>query len=292
MNKRLIAVPTGQLAPYATGFRKALVVSGYSKSAVKKQLNLMVHLDSWLDRDGLDISALAGKEVEDYFLARRAAGYASLLTSRSAGPLVAFLRSVDVIAPHRPVSPSGAVDVMVDRFNDYLRHERGLVEGTVRMYVHVARRFLFCCMGDGPVELGRLSAADVTGFVTTECRSLGVLLFPPDGLGTSVLPSVLAYWKDSPTLPWIRQCCQSLDGIPRCPRRSLLPTWIVCWRVATGVGPSSGGTTPSCCCSPGWASGEVRWCPWSSGTSLAKRADLGERQAQSIGSLAPANRCR
>ncbi|MHB8492708.1 MAG: tyrosine-type recombinase/integrase, partial [Solirubrobacteraceae bacterium] len=52
--------------------------------------------------------------------------------------------------------------------------ERGLVDGTVRFYVRVARRFLVDRFGDGAVDLGVLAARDVTGFVTRECRRLSI----------------------------------------------------------------------------------------------------------------------
>jgi|HubBroStandDraft_1064217.scaffolds.fasta_scaffold1784315_1 hypothetical protein len=51
MNNRTGAVPSGPLAPYFPPFAAQLVTSGYSKSAAKKQRNLMVHLDAHLARD-------------------------------------------------------------------------------------------------------------------------------------------------------------------------------------------------------------------------------------------------
>ena len=174
MRKRSNAVPTGRLAPYAAGFRRELVAVGYSKSAAKKQLNLMVHLDAWLANEGLDLSALASERIEEFFATRREEGRSNLLTTRSVAPLVAFLRRAEAMPPAEPRPVTGAVGVIVERFGAYLRQERGLVEGTIHFYLRVARRFLTGRFGDGVVDLGLLSAADVTGFVTQECRPLSI----------------------------------------------------------------------------------------------------------------------
>lgn len=174
MGKRSSTAPKGQLAPHAVGFRRELAAAGYSKSAAKKHLNLMVHLDAWLEDEGLRVSALASEEVEGFFVARREAGCANLLTSRSVAPLVAFLRGAGAVPPPEPKPATGAIEVLLDRFGAHLRQERGLVEGTVRLYLRVATRFVVWRFGDGHVELGDLSAANVTGFVTRECRPLSV----------------------------------------------------------------------------------------------------------------------
>ncbi len=174
MPTRLPVMPKGQLAPFAGGFREELRTLGYSRSAAKKQLNLMVRLDAWLEAEGLDPLALASKRVEGFFAARREAGYANLLSARSTIPLVAFLRRSGAIPPAEPEQAVGQVDVVVERFAAYLREQRCLVDGTVRFYTRVARHFLVGRFGDGPVDLGALSAGDVTSFVTRECGPLSV----------------------------------------------------------------------------------------------------------------------
>jgi integrase/recombinase XerD len=174
MSTRSPVVPKGQLAPFAVSFREELRTLGYSRSAAKKQLNLMVHLDAWLEAGGLDLSALASRRVEGFFAARRQAGYANLLTTRSTAPLVAFLRRGGVIPAATPEQAVGQVDVVVAQFAAYLREERCLVDGTVRFYARVARRFLVGRFGDGPLDLSALTAGDVTSFVTRECKPLSI----------------------------------------------------------------------------------------------------------------------
>jgi site-specific recombinase XerD len=174
MVNRTSAVPTGPLAAYAEGFLAGLGDAGYSRSAAKKQLNLMVHLDRWLRREGLEVQALTSEELDRFFTGRREEGRSNLLTARSVIPLVGFLARMRVITPASPRVAEGAVEVLVDRFGSYLRHERGLVEGTVRFYLRTARRFLTRRFADSVLDPMRLSAADVTDFVSSECRTMTI----------------------------------------------------------------------------------------------------------------------
>jgi integrase/recombinase XerD len=174
MGKRPPTLPTGMLAPYGAEFRRQLLASGYSRSAAKKQYNLMVHLDAWLGRQELGLAALASGQVEEFFLARRESGRANLLTRRSVAPLVSFLQQAGALAVQGGQSATGPADALVESFGAYLRTERGLVEGTVRFYLRVARRFLMASFPAGAVEARSLSASHVTGFLTRECRRLSV----------------------------------------------------------------------------------------------------------------------
>jgi integrase/recombinase XerD len=174
MNKRTGAEPKGLLAPYFPAFAAQLVTSGYSKSAAKKQRNLAVHLDAWLGTEGLELSALAADGVDEFFLARREAGRSSLLTRRSVVPLLSCLETAGALPPPVPPQPGTPADVLVAEYAVYLRRERGLVEGTIRFYLRVVRQFVDACSSDQSLELDKLTVGDVTGFVTSHCRELGV----------------------------------------------------------------------------------------------------------------------
>jgi integrase/recombinase XerD len=61
----------------------------------------------------------------------------------------------------------GEAGALVERFERWLREERGLAVTTVPGYVRVARRFLGECEGR---DLVSLTLGDVNGFVVRECR--------------------------------------------------------------------------------------------------------------------------
>jgi len=174
MTKRSGAGLTGPLAPYASGFKEELIRLGYSAQPIKKHLQLLWQLSRWLQDGHLDVGDLATDRVEQFFQSRREAGYAQLLTPRSLFPLVEYLRGLDVVAGPQPVVVTGPLERLLADYGSYLVSERGLVEGTVRFYVHVARLFVPECLGADGLDLGGLRAADVTGFVTRTCEHRSV----------------------------------------------------------------------------------------------------------------------
>src|SRR5208283_4204220 len=66
------------------------------------------------------------------------------------------------------------VELMVDRYRRHLSQERGLVEGTVHFYVHVARLFLSERSVIEGVDLAGLQGADVIGFIGRVCEGRGL----------------------------------------------------------------------------------------------------------------------
>ena len=106
----------GPLAPYMPGFRDELSQVGYSKSAAKRQLQLMACLSAWLEDENLEVFELATPRVGRFFQARWAEHYANLLTPRAVVPLVGYLRRVSVMGDPPALQSSGPAEVLVERF--------------------------------------------------------------------------------------------------------------------------------------------------------------------------------
>jgi integrase/recombinase XerD len=219
MSKRWDGVWTGPLTPYAAGFRAELARLGYSRSATDRHVALMAHVSRWLVREDLDVAAVATERVAPFFDARRGAGYANLRTPRSVAPLVGYLRRVGVLAePQAPVV-SGPVETLVEAYRVYLRSERGLVEGTTRCYVRVARSFLAERLGPDGLDLAGLTAADVVGFTTRACEHLG--LSASRGV-VSALRSLLRYLRlEGKTALALDQAVLSVAGWSQSPPKAI-----------------------------------------------------------------------
>lgn len=185
MTKRSDDVLRGPLAAHATGFRQELTRLGYSKQAANKHLHLMAHLSRWLEGQGLGPSDVATAAVDPFFHSRREAGYANLLTARSLVPLVGFLRRVGVVPEPQPLALAGPVEVLLADFRVHLVQERGLVEGTVRFYVRVARLFISERLQGDALDLAGLRADDVTGSQTAWWWSWSSSTAPRRGLRQS-----------------------------------------------------------------------------------------------------------
>lgn len=166
---------TGPLASYAPGFREELAGWGYTKSSSAGQLQLMAHVSGWLAGQGLDVGGLTPGCVEQFFALRRAEGRSAHLSQRALAPLLEHLRGLGVVPVAAVAAARTPVEQLLERYRSYLAQERGLVGKTVRCYEDIARRFLEGRRQAGGLGLERLTVADVTGFLSSQCpgRSAG-----------------------------------------------------------------------------------------------------------------------
>ncbi len=166
---------SGPLEEYAFGFAAELARVGYRRNTVACQLRLMAHLGSWLAGKGLDAAGLTAASVEEFFVARRAAGHTTLRSSRALEPLLAHLRELGVVQPAAVVVAATPAEELLERYRRYLLEERGLAAGTVRGYVDIIRPFVIGWVAADGSGLERLAARDLSAYVLAECpgRSRG-----------------------------------------------------------------------------------------------------------------------
>ena len=107
--------------------------------------------------------------IEQFVAALRAKHRSWRHTSRSLSWLVDYLSEIGVAtAPAAPAQRSGQ-QVLIERYRDYLMVERGLEPVTAANYVPVVTRFLTAHPGR---ELHELGAADVSEFMSSQCRQV------------------------------------------------------------------------------------------------------------------------
>jgi site-specific recombinase XerD len=182
----------GPLEPFAAGFASELVSQGYAPQPAVQQVQLMAHVSRWLAADGRQVGALDAATAEAFAVSRRAAGYSNLLTVNALVPLLAYLRGLGVTTQPDVVVAGGPVDVLSERFREYLLVERGLSVITARVYVQAVRPFLTGRVSsDGKrVQLRGLRAGHVTGFVVGCCPKQSPSAAKQT---TTALRSLLAY---------------------------------------------------------------------------------------------------
>lgn len=107
------------------------------------------------------------------------------LSTKALAPVLACLRGVGVVPTPSPVESATPAEELMERYRAYLGQERGLAAATVTSYLHVAGLFFAARSRDGGLDLGRLSAGEVTGFVLTECaaRKVGSAKYVVCGCG-------------------------------------------------------------------------------------------------------------
>ena len=173
MSDRLVVRVVGPLAPYASAFDQELRSRGYTKLSAAQQLRLMAHLSQWLVGAGLGAAELTPERVEAFCVTRRDEGYTGLRTAKALAPLQAFLHEQGVL--FEPAVPTlvSAEDRLLERYRNYLVHERGLTEQVVSRWVQAAGLFLAeypGLVGDGPA----VGAAGVSAFCVRELPGRGV----------------------------------------------------------------------------------------------------------------------
>jgi integrase/recombinase XerD len=163
---------TGPLAPYASGLAGELARLGFTEGSAKGQLGLAAHLSRWLAAAGVGTEGLTGPMVEEYLAARRAAGYTAYLTQKALAPLLGYLRGLGVAPRAESAAPATPAEVLLEEYRCYLLAERGVQAEVARGYLDLVRPFVAHHAAAGAAGLGRLSAADVTGFLTAQSRRL------------------------------------------------------------------------------------------------------------------------
>jgi integrase/recombinase XerD len=157
----------GPLAPWAAGFEGWLLGRGYLPSAVFHRCWLLAAMSLWLERQGMGASELTSERAVLFVAERRAAGLKTWASERSVRLPLEYLREVGAIPPAAEVLDDGPVAQVLAGYREYLVLERGLAESTIDRCQRAASLFL-TQLPDG-LEIGELTAADVSAFLAREC---------------------------------------------------------------------------------------------------------------------------
>ena len=165
----------GPLEVHLGGVWSYLLAQGYTPLTSRNLLRLASHLSRWLVDAGLRLSELTREHSEAFFVERRQAGYRSYLTPRSLRPILQYLEAEGVLSLPKAVVPRSAVDEFLDEYEHFLVKERGLKASTAGSYYRsFAHKFLSHRFDSKCLELSRLSANDITGFILRESETSSV----------------------------------------------------------------------------------------------------------------------
>jgi site-specific recombinase XerD len=158
----------GLLGSQIEGYRAWLIVRGYAPETVRNMLKDAGHVGRWLAGASLSVEDLDEARIGQFLAWRTAAGHRRIAGPRGMAVLLAFLRETGTV-PAACV-PTGALDVLIDRYRCWLCDERGLAPQTVLRYLRTARRFLAeqASGADGPAPEA-LTGAHVNAFLLAEC---------------------------------------------------------------------------------------------------------------------------
>ncbi|MDA2927747.1 site-specific integrase [Acidobacteria bacterium AH-259-G07] len=159
------------LGPYLDSFASSLVHLGYSALTLRRQVRVTANFGRWLVKGNIQVADL-DEEVVDLFVdERRHQGRLHLGQPLTLRRFVEHLRAEGVIPPAQVSLDKSPVAELQDRYERYLRVERGLSTVAVEHYRPVVRRFLINRFGDAPMLLNQLRPSDVFGFVLRHAHS-------------------------------------------------------------------------------------------------------------------------
>ncbi|MEV8252233.1 tyrosine-type recombinase/integrase [Microbacterium sp. NPDC076768] len=168
MVKVLRSFVRGPLERFAAGFAEELLLQGYAQSSADQHVCFVAHLDRWMLGEGVGVDGLTAPVLRRYLEQRRTAGYRQYLSMKALAPLLIYLTPMGVLPVAEPVL-LGPIEELLASYRQYLLVERGLTEGTVRGYVDKMRPFVATRVHGDVLDLGGITAADVTGYIRAVC---------------------------------------------------------------------------------------------------------------------------
>ena len=149
--------------------RRAL---GYSPASMKSSLGLVRDFVVWLEhhtQQGVSVGADPAAEYlkERWLQQRRRRGDPHTLRE-----FVSLIRGDGPVSHAQLATSMSPADRVLQAFEHYLRHQRGLAQASVRLYGDAVGRFLTHVFGGADVQLEKLTPADIVRFVQLDAASL------------------------------------------------------------------------------------------------------------------------
>lgn len=154
------------------GLEEDLRRQGYAASTLWKQRRLLNDLIGWLQGQQLAFGDLSMAQVDRFMADRRAACVRKLKTRKALGPILGFLRGLELVPAAETPVEDDPIQAILSRYRQFLTTERGLADVTADRYIDCLRPFLDRRMAAGKFDLGGLTPADVTSFVVAWCPCL------------------------------------------------------------------------------------------------------------------------
>lgn len=164
--RRLVDHPLG---PWVESYAATRATLGYAHSTIRGHLWPLADFGRWLGRSAIAVDALNEEIVERYLSERRGRGRCGPNNHTALYHVLEHLRDQQVIPAVHGAEPRSAIE---SRYEAYLRAERGLTTATVINYCPFIRRLLRERFGDGPLAVGELTSADLSGFVLRHAHTM------------------------------------------------------------------------------------------------------------------------
>ena len=161
------------LGSYVDGFAALIEKQHYCNLVALRKLRLVADLNRWLARHRVELAKLSEPQVEAFLETQWKKRHKRSGDSCTLALLLRHLRGLAVIPTLQLAPLSGAQDLILHDFEQFLLNERGLATGTVDHCLRTIRRFLSNRFSKGECRLDQLRPHDIIDFVRHEssCRA-------------------------------------------------------------------------------------------------------------------------
>jgi len=156
----------GVFGTYIDGFAEDLAAQGYAGATARIAVQAVGRLGRWFTDHHLDASDTSEITLTKFCQQDRFADSTRHGGEKALRMMLERLRSLGVAPEAVPQPEPSAAEQLTKEFDRYLREERSLSEATAVNYCPEARRLLSDKFGVGPIDLTKLSAADLHAFVS------------------------------------------------------------------------------------------------------------------------------
>ena len=163
---------SGPLFPYFNLYLDQLKEQGYAAGSFYEQIYILKACDRWLKRNGHDVRDLDEAVAQDCLRRSIKGGYGKNARASTLRRLLAMLRRIGVTPEVKAARPRPS-EQLTRAYERFLLEERNLATQTIVHRRLTARRFLCEKFGGSPLNLSKLRAPDVTGFVQRHARDHG-----------------------------------------------------------------------------------------------------------------------
>ncbi len=163
----------GPLAAYIDPFAKWASEQGYAFCSLRRQVLLAACFSRWLGQQDVRMQSVSSEQAVQYLRYRARRVQIHKGDTAALRYLIEFLNREGVTPVEETAEPRpNPVEQCAGEFESYLRKERVLAETTIINYMPHIQGFLKHRFGDGTVQLSRLCAGDVVGFVQHQAPRL------------------------------------------------------------------------------------------------------------------------
>src|SRR6516165_793439 len=158
----------GPLAAHLKTYAQQLCDEGYAIQTGQCQLRMLGHFNRWLQNKGFAADEIDSSTVKRFVRFR---GKTAKLHKGATAALVRMLRMLRA-GQAVPLSPPTPCQTILERFQHYLRQERGLSEATIMRQTPIVRALLAEVLPAGIPDFHQISASDIAGFVQRQAERI------------------------------------------------------------------------------------------------------------------------